>query len=179
MPDLQRRTLLQGSLAAGVCVLASPLMARGPTSFPAPTLERMIEVPGGRVYVRVNDALSGAKPPLVMIHGGPGSTHAAFLPALELADERAIILYDQLGSGRSDPGTPADWKVPRFVAELEPIRRALGVQRWHVLGGSWGGTIALEYGATRPPALAGLVLQSPLISTRSWIADANTLSTLR
>ena len=47
--------------------------------------------------------------------------------------------------------------------------------RWHVLGHSWGGTVALEYGARRPAALAGLVLASPLVSTRSWIADANTL----
>jgi len=55
------------------------------------------------------------------------------------------------------------------------LRRALGIQRWHVLGASWGGTIALEYGARRPAELAGLVLASPLVSTRSWIADANAL----
>ncbi|GAA4002052.1 proline iminopeptidase-family hydrolase [Sphingomonas humi] len=175
MPDIQRRTFLQGSLAAGACAIAAPLRARGPASFPPPDLERMVAVPGGRVYVRANGALKGGKPPLVMIHGGPGSTHGGFLPALALADERAIILYDQLGSGRSDPITPADWKVPRFVAELEPIRRALGVERWHVLGGSWGGTIALEYGALRPPALASLILASPLVSTRRWLADANAL----
>ena len=51
----------------------------------------------------------------------------------------------------------------------------LGAACQHVLGHSWGGTIALEYGARRPRELAGLVLASPLVSTRSWIADANAL----
>lgn len=55
------------------------------------------------------------------------------------------------------------------------IRAALGIKHWYVAGFSWGGTIALEYAARRPAALAGVVLGSPLISTRSWIADANLL----
>jgi proline-specific peptidase len=136
----------------------------------------MAQVPGGRVYVRVNGRLDGPRLPIVMIHGGPGGTHSAFLNALALADERAVILYDQLDSGRSDhPNDPANWTVQRFTDEVDAVRRAVGVPRWHVLGGSWGGTIALEYGARRPPELAGLVLASPLVSTRSWIADANAL----
>ena len=55
------------------------------------------------------------------------------------------------------------------------MRRALGIDRWHLLGHSWGGTLALEYGARRPAALRGLALASPLVSTGSWIADANLL----
>ena len=136
----------------------------------------MAAVPGGRVYVRVNGHLDGSRLPIVMIHGGPGGTLASFLNALALSNERAVILYDQLDSGRSDhPNNPSNWAVERFTDEVDAVRRALGVRRWHVLGASWGGTIALEYGARRPPELAGLVLASPLISTRSWIADANTL----
>jgi len=156
--------------------VARPTWARGPASYPAPERELMVNVPGGRVYVRVNGALDGPRPPLVLLHGGPGGTHASLLPALALADERAIVFYDQLDSGRSDrPNNPANWTVARFTDEIDAVRRALGVKRWHVLGHSWGGTIALEYGARRPPALAGLVLASPLVSTRSWIADANAL----
>ena len=136
----------------------------------------MAHVPGGRVYVRVNGRLNGPRLPVVMIHGGPGGTHSGFLNALALADERAVILYDQLDSGRSDhPNNPANWTVERFTDEVDAVRRAVGVPHWHVLGHSWGGTIALEYGARRPPELAGLVLASPLISTRSWIADADAL----
>jgi proline iminopeptidase/L-proline amide hydrolase len=136
----------------------------------------MAPVPGGRVYVRVNGALNGPRPPLVLLHGGPGGTHTSLLDALALADERAVILYDQLDSGRSDhPNDRRNWTVGRFTDEVDAVRRALGVRRWHVLGHSWGGTLALEYGARRPPELAGLVRASPLISTRSWIADANAL----
>lgn len=139
----------------------------------------MASVPGGKVYVRINGRLDGPRLPIVMIHGGPGGTHSGFLNALALADERAVILYDQLDSGRSDhPNNPANWTVARFTDEVDAVRRSVGIPRWHVLGGSWGGTIALEYGARRPPELAGLVLASPLVSTRSWIADANALRAL-
>jgi proline iminopeptidase/L-proline amide hydrolase len=141
-----------------------------------PDHEAMVPVPGGRVYVRSNGDLGGARPPIVMLHGGPGSAHWYFLNATVMAAERAVILYDQLDSGRSDtPDDPANWTVPRFVAELEAVRAHLGVKRWHVLGASWGGTVALEYAAQRPVALAGLVLQSPLIWTKIWLEDARIL----
>lgn len=148
--------------------------------FVRPDREMMVPVPGGRAYVRVNGdlsgGLSGGRAPLVMVHGGPGGTHGGFLPALPLADDRAVILYDQLDCGLSDkPGDSANWAVPRFVDELEAIRTALGVARWHVLGHSWGGTVALEYAARRSGGLASLVLQGPLISTAAWMADAATL----
>jgi proline-specific peptidase len=173
---LDRRAFLVSAGAAAGAALASPVWARGPASYPPPDRELMAPVPGGRVYVRVNGRVDGARLPIVMIHGGPGGTHSAFLNALALADERAVILYDQLDSGRSDhPGNPGNWTVERFTDEVDSVRRALGVPRWHVLGQSWGGTIALEYGARKPSALAGLVLASPLISTRSWLADAAAL----
>jgi proline iminopeptidase/L-proline amide hydrolase len=111
-----------------------------------------------------------------MIHGGPGSSHASFLNLLALSDERAVILYDQLDSGMSDrPNDPANWTVERFVSEVDAVRRALGVRRWHVLGQSWGGTVGLQYGARRPAELASLGLASPLVSTRSWISDTSAL----
>jgi proline-specific peptidase len=136
----------------------------------------MAPVPGGRVYVRINGRLSGPRLPIVFIHGGPGANHSAYLNALALADQRAVILYDQLDCGLSDhPNNSSNWTVERFTDEVDAVRRAVGVARWHVLGHSWGGTIALEYGARRPRALAGLIVASPLISTRSWIADAEAL----
>ena len=175
--DLDRRALLRASLAAGLSLAAATkTFARGPASYPPPDRELMAPVPGGRAYVRINGRLDGPRLPVVMIHGGPGSSHAAFLNVLALSADRAVILYDQLDSGLSDhPNDPANWTVQRFADEVEAVRRAVGVPRWHVLGHSWGGTVALEYGARRPRELAGLVLASPLISTKSWIADANTL----
>lgn len=172
MDVIDRRTLI-GGLA---CLAAVPARADVPAGYPAPTREMMVPVSGGRVYVRVNGDLAATRAPVVFLHGGPGGTHAAYLEMLALADDRAVILYDQLDSGRSDqPNDPRNWRVDRFVDELETIRTALGVARWHVVGHSWGGTIALEYGARRPPGLAGLGLASPLVATRTWLADANAL----
>lgn len=172
---LTRRELLAGGIAL-VGLAALPAWARGPARYPSPTLERMVPVEGGRIYVRVNGDLSGPKPPLIILHGGPGGTHGAYLDALDLAGDRAVILYDQLDSGRSDrPDDPRHWRVARFVDEIDRIGDALKIARWHVLGHSWGGTLALEYGARRPVRLQSLVLASPLVSTRSWIADADAL----
>lgn len=163
-------------LGAGAALAVPAQAATLPGVRIAPDFETLVPVPGGRSYVRVNGDLGGRRPPLVMLHGGPGSSHWYYLNATVLADERAVILYDQLDSGRSDaPGDPANWQVGRFVAELEAIRAALRVPRWHVLGGSWGGTVALEYAAQQPPELASLVLQSPLVSTGVWLQDARHL----
>jgi len=171
-----RREFLRGSLAASALFASNPLSARGLASYPAPGRELMAPVNGGRVYIRVNGRLDGPRLPVVMIHGGPGSSHASFLNLLALSDERAVILYDQLDSGMSDhPNDPANWTVGRFVSEVDAVRRALGVRSWHVLGQSWGGTVALEYGARRPAELASLALASPLVSTRSWISDTSVL----
>ena len=156
---LAAQTLRQGAAAPGIRI--------------TPDRDAMVAVPGGNIYVRLNGAIGGGKPPVLFIHGGPGSSHWGWLNATALADDRAVILYDQLDCGRSDrPGDPANWTIPRFLAEIEAIRAHFGITRWHVLGGSWGGTLALEYGASRPAALAGLVLQSPLVSTEIWLKDA-------
>ncbi len=168
-----RRGFLGGLAASAI---AAPALARFPEIRFKPDRELMVRVEGGSIYVRVNGDLAGPRPPLIYAHGGPGSGHAGLVPLTALADERAVILYDQLDSGRSDaPNDPKNWRVSRFVDEIDRIKAALGVKRWHVGGGSWGGTLALEYGARRRPGTASLIIQSPLVSTRSWIADANLL----
>jgi proline iminopeptidase/L-proline amide hydrolase len=174
---IDRRGFIAGGIALGASfALPHQLFARKPDGYPAPDIEKMVPVEGGRVYVRVNGRIHGAKPPIVMLHGGPGGDHEHFMPAVALADERAVVLYDQLDCGQSDrPNDPKNWRVDRFVDEIDLVRKALGIDRWHLLGHSWGGTLALEYGARRPAALRGLAMASPLVSTKSWIADANAL----
>lgn len=175
--EFSRRRLLGTAGAALLLPACARSLAAPPAAaVPAPDRELMVPVEGGRIYVRINGDLAAPRPPVLMVHGGPGSGHSGFLNALPLAGERAVILYDQLDAGRSDaPNDPANWRVPRFVAEVDALRRALGLGRLHLLGASWGGTIALEYAARRPAGLASTILQSPLVSTRSWLADANLL----
>lgn len=174
--DFDRRTFLAASAATVTMPIEATVAPLASGAQVKPDREEMITVEGGRVYVRVNGDLSGDRPPIIFAHGGPGSSHWYWLNATALAGERAVILYDQFDSGRSDhPGDPANWTVPRFVAELPAIARALDVKRWHMLGASWGGTLALEYAASRPRELASVIIQSPLVSTAIWLRDAGRL----
>ncbi|MEO0871878.1 MAG: alpha/beta fold hydrolase, partial [Pseudomonadota bacterium] len=113
--------------------------AERPAPFSAPDREMMVPVEGGEVWVRINgDIAPSDKAPAIFIHGGPGGTHAGFAAMLGLASERPIILYDQLGSGKSDrPDNPANWRVERFVEELEAVRAAVGAEKLHLIGVSW------------------------------------------
>lgn len=138
-----------------------------------PDLEQRVKAPGGTLYARANGPIAGPKLPVLFLHGGPGGSHLGMVGALPLSDTRGVILYDQLDCGLSDrPGDPANWTVERYVAEIDALRRAFGLDRFHLSGTSWGGTIALEYAARQPDGLESLILLSPLVSTRSWLRDA-------
>lgn len=164
---LHRRGFLLGLASAGA--LAATARAQAVWTPPAPDRELMVPVRGGRIYVRANGDLAGAKAPVVFVHGGPGGNHVGYLPALKLASERGVVLYDQLDSGLSDrPEDPINWTVERFVSEVDAIRAALKLREFHLVGHSWGSTVALEYAAHQPGGLKSVTLGSPLISTKSW-----------
>lgn len=112
--------------------------------------------------------------PLVCLHGGPGSTHHYFQPLERLAQEgRRLVVYDQLGCGSSDrPDDPELWTVGLFVDELRTLREALGLDRIHLLGTSWGSMLAIEYALTQPAGLVSLTLNSPPTSAATWMAEA-------
>lgn len=169
---------------AALALALLPLAAQAQEALPSEpaadwsvaTSEHRIAVPGGKVWARVNGVIGEGARPVIMIHGGPGGTHVNFGTLLSLADQRPVILYDQLDSGMSDhPGDPANWKPERFVAELEAIRKALGVERWHVIGHSWGSALALEYAAAYPEHTASAVLSGTFLSTSHWITGTNLL----
>jgi proline-specific peptidase len=114
--------------------------------------------------------------PLLCLHGGPGSTHRGLSVLEPLADERLVVWYDQLGSGNSSqPSDPAMWKVDLFIDELANVREALGLERVHLLGHSWGGMLALEYALTQPDGVVSLVLSSTLSSAQLWAEEARRL----
>ncbi len=140
--------------------------------------EGMVDVPGGRVFYRMLG--DGPGTPLLALHGGPGGTSCRFEALAPLAEGRRVIFYDQLGSGRSDqPSDTSLWTLPRFVEEVDAVRRGLGLDTIHLLGSSWGGALAAEYLiAARPEGVVSVVFSSPLISTPRWIADADSLREL-
>jgi L-proline amide hydrolase len=117
--------------------------------------------------------------PLVTLHGGPGATHEYLLALTDLADDRAVVLYDQIGNGRSThyEGRNADfWTVDLFVRELHNLVDALGIaDRHHVLGSSWGGFLGQEYAFTQPRGLRSLVLTDTAASFPDFVAEANRL----
>jgi L-proline amide hydrolase len=111
--------------------------------------------------------------PLICVHGGPGSTHHYFAQLEHLAEScRAVIVYDQVGCGRSSRPPIADLALDVFVDELANLHHHLGLEYAHVLGTSWGGMVVLEYALAHPPTLCGLVLSSTLACARSWAAEA-------
>lgn len=100
------------------------------------------------------------KTPVLAVHGGPGLPHESLAPLEAFADKgRRVVFYDQLGCGNSDrPEDLSSLDVRTFVEELAAVRRALGLDRVHLLGHSWGGALAMEYAATEPAGIVGLVL---------------------
>jgi proline iminopeptidase len=114
---------------------------------------------GHEIYYRL---FGEGEETLVGLHGGPGADHRYLLRLAKLAgDGLQVLLYDQLGSGKSDvPDDPSLWVVPRFVEELETVRTALGLGRMHLLGQSWGGILALQYALDHPEGVQSLVLSN-------------------
>jgi proline-specific peptidase len=136
--------------------------------------EGYINVPGGRVWYR--DVGGGDGIPLLCLHGGPGSGHSCLEPLEALAAHRRVIFYDQLGCGKSErPDNPALWTLARFVEELAQVRAALGLDRLHLFGSSWGGMLAMQYVLDRRPQLQSLILCGSPASMPRWIADCQEL----
>jgi proline-specific peptidase len=129
-------------------------------------------------YEIVGDGEEPGRLPLLCLHGGPGGTHAPLEVLGALSEQgRRVVFYDQLGSGDSDrPDDPSLWTVATFVEQLATVREALGLDRLHLLGSSWGGMLALECALTHPPGLASLVLNSTPTSAPRWAEETGRLS---
>jgi L-proline amide hydrolase len=141
--------------------------------------EGTIPYAGGETWYRiVGEGEEPGKLPVVALHGGPGAPHDYLEPLEALAASgRRVIFYDQIGCGRSwTEDKPADfWTVELFVAEVQAVRDALGLDRIHLFGSSWGGMLAMEYALTQPQGLASLVLSSSPPSIPVWEAETGRL----
>jgi proline-specific peptidase len=131
--------------------------------------EGKIDVDGHHVWYR---RVGSGGVPLLVLHGGPGAGHDYLEPLEGLAAARSVVFFDQLGCGRSDrPDDRSLWRIERFVAEVDAVRRALGLERIHLLGHSWGGWLAIEYVLSRPQGVVSLILASTSASLPQFVAE--------
>lgn len=134
--------------------------------------EGLVPFRGWQTWFRVVGDVD-RRPPLVCLHGGPGSSHHYFGRLEPLAERgRALVLYDQVGCGGSSRPPIEELGVEVFVEELSNLRRALHLDEVCVLGTSWGGMLAIEYALTRPDGLKALVLSSTLADAETWAVEA-------
>ena len=118
------------------------------------------------------------KAPLLLLHGGPGSTHNYFELLDDLAlDNRQIIMYDQLGCGLSSmPDKPELWTAEAWLKELMALREFLKLDTIHILGQSWGGMLLIKYLCDiKPKGVKSAILSSTLSSAELWKEEQHRL----
>jgi proline iminopeptidase len=114
--------------------------------------------------------VTGAEIPIIAVNGGPGLSHAYMMQNdlwQRIAAHRLVVLYDQRGTGASKRVQPhAPQTMEAQVADLDALRHALSLDKVAVLGDSYGGMIAMAYGAAHPEHVARLILSDS--AAPSW-----------
>ncbi len=108
--------------------------------------------------------------PVLFLHGGPGAGAGAVHRRFFDPAHWRVIIFDQRGAGRSRPlgGLEAN-TTPDLVADVETLRRHLGLERWLLFGGSWGSTLALAYAQAYPDRVNGCVLRGVFLGRREEV----------
>lgn len=124
---------------------------------------------GVRLFYRI-EGRAGA-PAAILLHGGPGSNINAVWRDLEpLGDDRRTVLYDQRGGGRSEIITdPKRLTAEDHVRDLEAVRTALHLDRFALVGESWGALLAVLYAAEHPDRVERLLLLGPAPPSRAML----------
>lgn len=139
---------------------------------PVTIREGYLPFEGHQTYYRIVGEKTGDKKPLILLHGGPGSTHNYFevLDDFAREDGRELIMYDQIGCGNSYlEGHPELWNAETWVRELKALREHLGIEECHLLGQSWGGMLLLEYICNHAhDGVKSIILSSTLPSSQLW-----------
>lgn len=126
---------------------------------------------GNRTYYRTVGECQAGKKPLILIHGGPGSSHNYFELLDDYAEDgRMIVMYDQLGCGNSVVAERPDlWQAKTWIDELTALRNHLELNEVHLLGQSWGGMLAIAYLCDyQPKGISSAIFSSTLPSAQLW-----------
>jgi proline iminopeptidase len=137
----------------------------------APLTSEHLAVGGGHEIYVESVGHPGAIP-AVYLHGGPGSGCQPDHRRLFDPERFHAVLFDQRGAGRSRPkGSREHNTLAHLIADMEMIREKFGFERWMVVGGSWGATLALAYAQAHPKRVSGIVLRATFLGTIREIAD--------
>jgi proline iminopeptidase len=135
------------------------------------TSEQLAVGDGHEIYVESVGRAGGI--PAVYLHGGPGSGCQPDHRRLFDPERFHAVLFDQRGAGRSRPKGGRDHNTtPHLIADMEKIREKFGFERWMVVGGSWGATLALAYAQAHPERVSGIVLRATFLGTRTELEGA-------
>ncbi len=135
------------------------------------TSEQLAVGDGHEIYVESIGREGGIA--AVYLHGGPGSGCQPDHRRLFDPERFHAVLFDQRGAGRSRPkGGREHNTLPRLIADMEMIREKFGFERWMVVGGSWGATLALAYAEAHPERVSGIVLRATFLGTRTELDRA-------
>jgi proline iminopeptidase len=138
----------------------------------APLTTELLPVGDGHeIYIETVGRVDGIA--AVYLHGGPGSGCQGDHRRLFDPERFHAVLFDQRGAGRSRPkgGREAN-SLPHLIADMEMIREKLAIERWMVVGGSWGATLALAYAQAHPQRVSGIVLRATFLGTRAELESA-------
>lgn len=126
---------------------------------------------GHRIWVAPWGNPQGA--PILFLHGGPGSGCNPSQRGLFDPEHHRVIFVDQRGAGQSlPPRSRAANTTAHLIADLEQVRAHLGIDRWLIVGGSWGATLALAYAQAHPDRATGIVLRATFLGTRAELDAA-------
>ena len=138
----------------------------------APLTSELLAVDGGH-SIHVESVGRAGGMPAVYLHGGPGSGCQADHRRLFDPERFHAVLFDQRGAGRSRPKGLRDHNtLPHLIADMEMIREKFSFERWMVVGGSWGATLALAYAQAYPDRVSGIVLRATFLGTREELDGA-------
>src|SRR5215213_1365226 len=130
------------------------------------TSEQLAVSDGHDIYVESVGRPGGIA--AVYLHGGPGSGCQPDHRRLFDPERFHAVLFDQRGAGRSRPkGSLEANTLAYLIADMETIRESLGIERWMLVGGSWGATLGLAYAQAHPKRVSGIVLRATFLGTRA------------